>query len=515
MASLPLASEWKEGTESDLNVIKNCYCPHCQKGNATTTMLPTKVPMFRELVIMSLYCPDCYFRNSEVTFGGEIQEKGKKIMLQLTKVEDLDRQLVKSNSAILSIPELNFEIPSVTQRGTISTIEGVLKVAASNLEQLQSERLKMGDLDNFYRCKKVIHSLRFFAGITERESDPEDNQDNQGNENDNLLPKRRFPFHVFLDDPAGNSFIENFMAPQPDPNLRHIHYYRTATQDLSLGLQPSQAAVEAGRIDDANPDHKNEANISRESHPIENSIDQRCLGRCEVVKIPTCCPHCHKNAETNMCITDIPHFKEVVIMNLACEECGYRSSEIKGGGSISQHGTRITLLIQGMDDLDREVLKSDTAGIKILELELDLEDGGLNGVYTTVEGLLRKLHDRLAEANPFGVGDASMQHHLGNDGKTYAMPLHTRYREFLNKLTDVADGHVYPVTLIIDDPLSNSFIGPILNDALALGPQSKKHGKHYCCEQHIDENLTIEEYQRTHEQNEVLGLNDMKTEDYE
>ena len=35
-----------------------------------------------------------------------------------------------------------------------------------------------------------------------------------------------------------------------------------------------------------------------------------------------------------MCVTDIPHFKEVIIMTLNCEECGYRSNEIKGGGAI-------------------------------------------------------------------------------------------------------------------------------------------------------------------------------------
>jgi C4-type Zn-finger protein len=44
-------------------------------------------------------------------------------------------------------------------------------------------------------------------------------------------------------------------------------------------------------------------------------------------------------------------------------------------------------------------------------LELELDEGGLDGVYTTVEGLLEKLHDRLTKANPFGSGDSATKQH--------------------------------------------------------------------------------------------------------
>ena len=35
-----------------------------------------------------------------------------------------------------------------------------------------------------------------------------------------------------------------------------------------------------------------------------------------------------------------------------------------------------------------------------------------------------------------------------------------RYAEFLAKLKDCADGRRFPFTLVISDPLSNSFVGP-------------------------------------------------------
>ena len=52
-----------------------------------------------------------------------------------------------------------------------------------------------------------------------------------------------------------------------------------------------------------------------------------------------------------------------------------------------------------------------------------------------------------------------------------------------------------PFTLIIDDPLSNSYV----QNLYAPDP---------------DPNMTIETYERTWLQNEELGLNDMKVEGY-
>lgn len=53
-----------------------------------------------------------------------------------------------------------------------------------------------------------------------------------------------------------------------------------------------------------------------------------------------------------------------------------------------------------------------------------------------------------------------------------------------------------PVTLILDDPAGNSYV------------QSLGDG----CE--LDDSLTIEKYERNFDQNEELGLNDIKTENY-
>ena len=169
--------------------------------------------------------------------------------------------------------------------------------------------------------------------------------------------------------------------------------------------------------------------------------------------------------------------------------------------------------------ISSKVLKSDTAGIEIPELELQLDEGSLNGMYTTVEGLMQKLYDNLVEANPFGSinSDSTAKHHLTNDGTEFSGPSETqiKFHEFLTRVKACSKGQLLPFTLIIDDPLSNSFIGPVPKDAVALAVQAEAENSNACFDSYIDSNLMIQEYTRSSDQDEILGIADMKTEQYE
>ena len=66
----------------------------------------------------------------------------------------------------------------------------------------------------------------------------------------------------------------------------------------------------------------------------------------------------------NICISndylnfsDIPHFKEVVIMATVCEYCGHKTNEVKSGGGIESKGKRIILNVTDPSDMSRDVLK--------------------------------------------------------------------------------------------------------------------------------------------------------------
>ena len=185
-------------TALGMDIFHNSMCMYCH-GTGTTKVLMHKIPYFRELVISSFQCDDCYHSNNEVSFGGEIQLLACRFELFVTRSEDCDRQIIKSDSASIRIPEIELEIPPGTQRGGISTIQGFLKTAARNLGQLQAERFAVQP-EVAARVAEIILALTAMA---------------EG---------QRVNYTLIVEDIAGNAFIENSFAPSPDPNLKSTHF---------------------------------------------------------------------------------------------------------------------------------------------------------------------------------------------------------------------------------------------------------------------------------------------------
>lgn len=52
----------------------------------------------------------------------------------------INRSIVKSEYATIRIPELDFEIPPQTQKGSINTVEGFIARSIMGLSELQEER---------------------------------------------------------------------------------------------------------------------------------------------------------------------------------------------------------------------------------------------------------------------------------------------------------------------------------------------------------------------------------------
>ena len=160
------------------------------------------------------------------------------------------------------------------------------------------------------------------------------------------------------------------------------------------------------------------------------------------MRFSTYCYACNKEGEAKMCIASIPFFKEIIIMAFSCDYCGYRNTDIKHGGGVSEKATRIVFHVNKEEDLNRDVFKSDSCVMAIPEIDFAMAPGTLGGVYTTVEGLVDKVATNLKDNNPFGVGDSATN---------------KKYMEFLQRLNDLKDNFT-PFTLILDDALSNCFI---------------------------------------------------------
>ena len=60
-----------------------------------------------------------------------LQVQGCIFEFKCTDSRDLNRQIIKSDSCSVLIPEIEFEIPANTQKGEISTIEGMRLSMAS------------------------------------------------------------------------------------------------------------------------------------------------------------------------------------------------------------------------------------------------------------------------------------------------------------------------------------------------------------------------------------------------
>ncbi|KTW28824.1 hypothetical protein T552_01453 [Pneumocystis carinii B80] len=394
-------------------------CMECEEQGKTKLLL-TIIPFFREIIIMSFECPYCGFKNSEIQSAGTIEEKGSIYTFVVESKEDLNRNIIKSETSSILLVELELEIPP--GRGKISNIEGFLKNACEDLSLNQPIRK--------YQEPELYEKIEEFIGRIY-----------------DLLEGMRFPFKIQLNDPAGNSWIE--MEPgDPQYKWQKVEYERTYEQNAKLGLYNSEEV-------------ENEENFQKN----------------EVHKFSTSCPNCIKPCDTNMKLVDIPYFKEVIIMSTVCDECGYKSNEVKTGGEIPEKGKKITLKVENIDDLSRDVLKSETCAITIPELSLDLHPGTLGGRFTTLEGLLAQVYDELYKKIYSKTND-SMEPEKRE-----------RWDIFLQRLQDARNAKI-KFTIILDDPTAGSY----LQNLYAPDP---------------DPNMTIEEYERTYEQNEDLGLNDM------
>lgn len=359
----------------------------------------------------------------------------------------MNRQLVKSDYCSVKFEELDLEVPANNNRGLLTTVEGLVDNVIDDLSAGQPLR-KATDEAVYNRIEEIIATLNGYK---------------EGN-----------AFVLKLDDPSGNSYVENKCLPNQDPQIKLRWYTRTPEQQAFLGLQTENQQTPAEQA----------AALALQRSGTASEMVNEKTGIPEVMSFPANCPSCNSPCATNMHIMEIPHFKEVVIMATNCEHCGYKSNEVKAGGPISDKGKRITLKITDMEDLSRDILKSETCGLSIPEIDLELTQGTLGGRFTTVEGLLRQVHTELRDRAPFIEGDSGT-----DSGKD-------RWARFLNNLTRVADGKMMPVTLVIDDPLSNSY----LQNLYAPDP---------------DPEMSIEDYERSWDVNEDLGLNDMKLENYE
>lgn len=444
-------------------------CMNCHEDGITRLLL-TRIPFFREVVIMSFSCEKCGFQNNEIQSAGQIQPKGAKYALRVEKEDDLQRNVVKSDVCAFRIEDVDLEIPP--GKGQYSNVEGIIRAVKDDLESHQDARMQqMPEVG-----AKVAEIIRTM---------------------EDMLNGHKYPFMISVDDPTGNSTIE----PRPGDaagKWAKSEYIRTAAQNAALGLgddvpAPGTEAPETslrpeyhsqGLVGGDDPTAAVQANnVDQEEDIVEN----------QVYSFPASCPGCTRPCATNMKMVNIPFFKQVVLMSTVCESCGYRSNEVKTGGEVPEKGRKITLKVSTKEDLARDILKSESAALSCPELQLRVEPGTMGGRFTTVEGIMTNIRKDL-RGQAFGLedGDADLP---DGSGDSMASDSKKQWEDFFTLLGDAIEGRK-EFTLILEDPLAGSYVQSL------TAPEP-------------DPKLELEDYTRTHDEEEDLGLNDIKTEGYE
>lgn len=430
-----------DDAEPEVTEIES-LCMKCYESG-TTKLLLTKIPYYKEVVIMSFSCDKCGYANNEIQPGGAIAEKGIRFNLTISEPADLNRQVVKSDHTSIKIVELDFEIPANSQKGEITTIEGIISRSIDGLKQDQDKRkVEHPEIaEQITEFIKKLEQLKMFEA----------------------------PFTLIMDDMSGNSYIENPNAPQKDPKCLIQNYVRTTEQNHALGIFDKEEISTAEGI--LHP-------VAEEDFSLQN-LDT------EVLQFPTNCSHCNAPCMTNMKVTNIPHFKEVIIMATICDSCGNRTNEVKSGSGIEPHGIRIEVEVRTKEDFSRDLLKSETCSLSIPQLELEVGPWALGGRFTTIEGILVAVKEQLS--------DPRYSHIVGD---SQAPEKKLKLEKFIAKFDEILQGNKI-VTVILDDPAGNSYIQSLRDDS------------------EPDDRLKIMHYERNFDQNEELGLNDMKVENYE
>jgi ZPR1 zinc finger protein len=312
---------------------------------------------------------------------------------------------------------------------------------------------------------------------------------------------------------------EDRVAPEEDEILKYDStllqgsnaqtLFPTAPRDFS-GNEPSRFHKGGALIQNPTEraglteQHRRRAGVVRGAGGISEALifdSSRTDAAKEVMRFPVDCFHCSTRGECRMCVTDVPHFREVILMAFNCEGCGWRNVEVKGGGAVPDKGTITTLrydpaLPEADRDFTRDLIKGDTASVEIPEIDLRVEQGSLGGMYTTVEGLLAAIRGKLLETDAFmsESTDGAKAGVAGMGGASHSTAHGAAGDEFVAKLEQVAAGSV-PFTLILQDPMANTWV----YSPTAPNP---------------DPRLSHEDYTRSQEEDEELGLLDMQTENY-
>jgi zinc finger protein len=201
-------------------------CSACRKPGMVN-MHECDIPHFKDTIIMAFKCDFCGYKSNEVKSGGVVSKHGLRLTLRVENEADLRRDVLKSATSSLEIPEIELELTPGTMGGFFSTVEGTIAQIRDNLANLPQASFASGD-SSLVNDGQSKHTLSSFV-----------------KDLDDLLSLRR-PFTMIFDDPLANVYVQNPRAhlegdEAKDPQLVIEEYERTFEQEEELGFHQMSA----------------------------------------------------------------------------------------------------------------------------------------------------------------------------------------------------------------------------------------------------------------------------------
>jgi len=202
---------------------------------------------------------------------------------------DLNRQIVRSPSCEILLPEYELTLPSCA-RGQLTTVEGLIRDVVADLSGDKPLR-RIQDEETYKKIQGLIDELKKILG--DEENDADEVQVGKAAERVHIpMPA----FTIKLDDPAGHSFIE-FVGSMADPKWNMRTYPRSFQQNVDLGL----VAQDEGQASNGMLSNVVEADPGLGGG--EAGTDE------EIYVFPGVCPSCAHPLDTLMKKVVIPYFK--------------------------------------------------------------------------------------------------------------------------------------------------------------------------------------------------------------
>jgi zinc finger protein len=88
---------------------------------------------------------------------------------------------------------------------------------------------------------------------------------------------------------------------------------------------------------------------------------------------------------------------EIILSSFECLECGWKNTEVQFGGKLADFGVRYELRVVSSLHMNRSIVKSENATIRIPELDLEMPPETQKGSINTVEGYIAKTVEGLQD----------------------------------------------------------------------------------------------------------------------